>query len=779
MSPGAGTVEGKVTGNLAELHTAGTLALANAAYGTTARAVDTQVRYDVTLPDLDAQRIRVDAQTRAALVEAAGQSLREVTADVRYADRAATFSATVAASDARTLDAAGSLSLPQPAGVDVRLDRLTATAEGTSWSLTEPARIVYAGDRVDVDRLALASGSQKIEAAGAVAIGDATARAVPADRPLRLTLTDVDLAAVDRLAKTGRDLGGILNGTATASGDLLAPEATAHVAVRDGKVGGFTYQSLDATVGHDATAARIEARLDRGAEWLTVRGTLPPAPVLRDDARRNTAPVDLHVESSAIDLSVAEAFTPLIEQVTGTLNANLHLTGTLAAPTVDGGLRIANGAFSLADEGTRFTALDADIGLQADRVDVRRLTMADKDGHTLQVTGGAGVSLAERQVGQVDLRVTSDDFRVLDGKFGRLHLDTDLKVTGGLRALRTEGTMTVRSGRIEIDHVLEELRPAKGPVIDVAPSPAADQPHAGRGDDGGPAARAGGGHGEPARDASGAAVGDRRASPSIFDAMALDVRVTVSNALVLRGDDVKIGGEGLSLGDLNMTLGGELQATKAPGASTMVVGTIHTVRGFYEFQGRRFELRRDGTVSFKGPDPANPRLDVTATRDVSGVEARVRVHGEAQRPELELSSTPPLDEGDILSLIIFNRPINDLGEGEKTTLAQRAGSLVGGFVAAPVAEALRDALDVDLLEITPVSEEGGTEVSVGNQIGERVFVKVRQQFGSSEVTQLVLEYELSKVLRLATSIAQGGDTNRTIGQRTERGGADLVFVVKY
>ncbi len=173
-------------------------------------------------------------------------------------------------------------------------------------------------------------------------------------------------------------------------------------------------------------------------------------------------------------------------------------------------MRIANGAFSLADEGTRFTAIDADIGLQADRVDVRRLTMADKDGHTLQVTGGAGVSLAERQVGQVDLRVTSDDFRVLDGNFGRLHLDTDLKVTGGLRALRTEGTMTVRSGRIEVDHVLEELRPAKGPVIDVAPSPASDQPDTGRGDDRGPAARAGGGHGEPARDACGAAGRDRR-----------------------------------------------------------------------------------------------------------------------------------------------------------------------------------------------------------------------------------------------------------------------------
>ncbi len=299
---GAGHVEGTVTGNLAELHTTGTLSLSNAAYGTTARAVDTQARFDVTLPDLDVQRIRVEAQTRAALVEAAGQSLREVTADVRYADRAATFATTVAASDARTLDAAGTLALPQPAGVDVRLDCLTATAEGASWSLTAPARIVYADDRVDVDRLALASGAQHIEAAGAVAVGEHAARAVPADRPLRLTLTNVDLAEVDRLARTGRGLGGILNGTATASGDLQAPDATAHLTVRDGKVGDFTYQSLDATIGHDAKAAKVEARLERGAEWLTVRGTLPPAPVLRDDARRNTAPVDLHVESSAIDL---------------------------------------------------------------------------------------------------------------------------------------------------------------------------------------------------------------------------------------------------------------------------------------------------------------------------------------------------------------------------------------------------------------------------------------------------------------------------------------------
>jgi translocation and assembly module TamB len=559
---------------------------------------------------------------------------------------------------------------------------------------------------------------------------------------------------------------------------------TAHVTVRSGKIGDFTYQSLDATVAHDATAARVEARVERGAEWLTLRGTLPPAPILRDESRRNAAPIDVRVESSAIDLAVAQAFTPLVEEVTGTLDANVHLTGTLNAPAVDGAVRVANGAFRLTDEGTRFSNIQADIGLEADRIAVRQLQIGDQDGHLFQVAGRAGVSLAERRIGDVDLRVTSNDFSVIDGNFGRLHLDTDIAVTGSLQGLRAAGSINIGSGRIEVDNVLEELRPAKadGAVVEVAAAPSASSstpaPSAAVATDF-PPQPAVAAAGPPAAPAPTAAPSAPPGAPSIFDAMALDVRVTVPNTLILRGDGVKIGGEGLSLGNLNMTLGGDVRATKSPGGSAMVVGTVNTVRGFYEFQGRRFELRRDGTVSFKGPDPTNPQLDVTATRDVSGVEARVRVHGEAQRPELELSSTPPLDEGDILSLIIFNRPINDLGEGEKTTLAQRAGSLVGGFVAAPVAEALRDALDVDLLEITPVSDEGGASVSVGNQIGERVFVKVRQQFGSSEATQLVLEYELSDLLRLETSVAQGGDTSRTIGRRAERGGADLVFVVKY
>ena len=134
----------------------------------------------------------------------------------------------------------------------------------------------------------------------------------------------------------------------------------------------------------------------------------------------------------------------------------------------------------------------------------------------------------------------------------------------------------------------------------------------------------------------------------------------------------------------------------------------------------------------------------------------------------------------MLSLIVFNRPLNELGEGEKGAVGQVAATMVGGLVAAPLAEALRGVLDVDLLEISAGGEAGGgPSVAIGNQIGERVFAKVRQQFGTADVTEFLLDYELTELLRLQTSVVEGAQTNRVPGRLIEQSGVDFVFVLKY
>jgi translocation and assembly module TamB len=212
---------------------------------------------------------------------------------------------------------------------------------------------------------------------------------------------------------------------------------------------------------------------------------------------------------------------------------------------------------------------------------------------------------------------------------------------------------------------------------------------------------------------------------------------------------------------------------------------VNTVRGTYEFQGRRFDLVRGGTLRFTGDTGINPLLDVTARRVIpnTGVEARVHIRGTVEAPELELSSTPPLEESDILALIVFNRPVNELGTGERASLAATAGGIATGFIAAPLGDSIGRALDVDLFEITTTTDSGelGAGITIGQQIGDRAFFKVRQQFGNQSVSEFMLEYQLADFLRLQATAAPetSGSANRLGQRRVERAGIDLIFFFSY
>jgi translocation and assembly module TamB len=194
---------------------------------------------------------------------------------------------------------------------------------------------------------------------------------------------------------------------------------------------------------------------------------------------------------------------------------------------------------------------------------------------------------------------------------------------------------------------------------------------------------------------------------------------------------------------------------------------------------------RDGTVRFTGTPDINPLLDITATRKIpnTGVEARVHMTGTPKAPKLQLTSDPPLEESDILALIIFNRPVNELGAGQRSSLAATAGGIATGFIAAPLGESIGKALDLDLFEISTATETGdlGAAITLGQQVNERTFIKMHQQFGQQTVTEFRLEYRLARFLRLDASVAPEttGSANRINQRRVEREGIDLIFFFSY
>ena len=117
------------------------------------------------------------------------------------------------------------------------------------------------------------------------------------------------------------------------------------------------------------------------------------------------------------------------------------------------------------------------------------------------------------------------------------------------------------------------------------------------------------------------------------------------------------------------------------------------------------------------------------------------IAGPLNEPELRLASTPPLDQSDILSLIVFNTSVNQLTAAQQQELAVRAGTLAAGFLATPMISALERSLGLDILEIEPAGDFGtGPKVTIGDEIAPGLVARFSRQFGQDEYDEATIEY---------------------------------------
>jgi autotransporter translocation and assembly factor TamB len=349
--------------------------------------------------------------------------------------------------------------------------------------------------------------------------------------------------------------------------------------------------------------------------------------------------------------------------------------------------------------------------------------------------------------------VQSDDFKVVANKTADLTFDSDFHVTGTVGAPRVEGTVEVEPGTIDVAAVLDTATKGAYSTTATEISPA---------ESAGP---------EPTTPVL----------PSIFDAMDLKLSLAIPGDLLIKGNNIRPASAPIDVGDMSAYVGGAVNIVKAPNEKLRVAGEVNTVRGSYTFQGRRFDILRDGRIRFQGSDVIDPLIDLQARRVISGVETVVHVRGTMLQPELSFTSNPPLEEADILSLIVFNMPINELGENQQVTLAIRAQELAGGYLASGLSQSIASALNLDEFEIQAAGERGlGPSIMIGQQISKGLFVRLRQGFGTEQATEFIMEYQLAHYLRLqGTASDVAGSAQRNAFRRVERGGLDLIFFFSY
>ena len=133
------------------------------------------------------------------------------------------------------------------------------------------------------------------------------------------------------------------------------------------------------------------------------------------------------VTSSPISLGLIGAFAPQITKVSGTVQADVRVTGAARDPHLGGGIDIRNGAFTIADlTNGGYTGLDTRITLAPDRVRLEEFSLMDEHQHTLRVSGELAVH--QRQIGGVQIAIKSDQFEIIDNALADIKLNSDLRI---------------------------------------------------------------------------------------------------------------------------------------------------------------------------------------------------------------------------------------------------------------------------------------------------------------------------------------------------------------
>jgi translocation and assembly module TamB len=227
--------------------------------------------------------------------------------------------------------------------------------------------------------------------------------------------------------------------------------------------------------------------------------------------------------------------------------------------------------------------------------------------------------------------------------------------------------------------------------------------------------------------------------------IALDLDLTVD-----LGQRLTFSGEGLETG-----LQGEVRVTTGP-AGLQGKGSIRAVNGTYFAYGQRLTIDR-GRLIFDGRLD-NPGLDIVALRKNLAVEAGVAVTGTVKVPVIQLTSNPPVPDGEKLSWLVLGHGLESGSTGTDYAALQAASAALLSRDGKPIATSIAQSFGLEDISVKSAtgpargagpgsSDTAGQVVAVGKRLSKRLSL-VYEQGLTVATNALRLEYELTQSLTL-------------------------------
>ncbi len=164
---------------------------------------------------------------------------------------------------------------------------------------------------------------------------------------------------------------------------------------------------------------------------------------------------------------------------------------------------------------------------------------------------------------------------------------------------------------------------------------------------------------------------------------------------------------------------------RGPVHQPVITGRATVEEGVVHYQNNRFIIKR-GVIDFINPQRTTPEFDIESEVTVRQWLITLRVTGPPEALEFELSSTPPLDDQDILSLLLSGRTFGELVEGEGGN-SQATARMLADLIVSQYGETIRNVTGLDIIETVPdePDDDGnvGVKVTLGKNLTERMQVR--------------------------------------------------------
>lgn len=592
-----------------------------------------------------------------------------------------------------------------------------------TWTLVGRPELVHRGDRLTVSDFTMRSDRGGVTAAGTIGRSGANY--------LTLVVDDLDLDALEGFVP--REVRGRLVGKARLTGTVVAPRVEADVALESPTLGDVRYAELRGRVTLTGERAQADGRLAQSADRvLLFEAALPLRFALAPWRFEVGDGLGGRLRADGVDLAFLGALWPeLVTKVSGRLTADLALGGTVRAPEARGTIGIAGGRAYVVPLGLTYDPVELALRLDGRAASIERLAIQSGKGR-FEGGGDARLGAAGAEMrAQFEVKA----FPLFANEYGKGAASGWLWISGTTDAPVLEGYLETDGLVLQIPEVLPSASRPPDPTIVVIGPGAPPVP-------------------TPTPSAKKAEMAPPPA-PGLFERAAITVQVSVPRDAWVRRSDA------------NVELQGWMTAWKKPDEELHLAGDIRGVRGWYAFQGKKFELE-DGGVRFTGQG-FDPVLDIKATHKAGEYLVRLRVGGTIAKPTLALESEPALDQADVLAVLLFGAPASELSRSQSAGLREQALGIAGGYVASELRQSVANALGVDDLQFDTGSQGvRDASVSIGKYVADDIFVSLAHRFGAQSVEEVRIEYVIRPEWSLETS-------TDTLG----RSGVDLFWKRRY